>query len=184
MPKYLNSADNPIYNKSRVLYGFYHAKSDIKKEGRVVLVEGYFDVLLPYQAGIRNVVATSGTALTEDQVRILKRVTKEAVTCFDADEAGFEATKRAYFLLSNQDITVKTVVEFGGKDPADFVRAQGGLFADAIKKAEDFILVFVDKLLTVHDSKTLDGRRKILSEALPIYKKISPAVKDFFIRDS
>lgn len=183
MPKYLNSADNPIYNKSRVLYGFYHAKQDIKKEGKVILVEGYFDVLLPYQAGVRNIVATSGTALTEDQVRILKRVTKEAVTCFDADDAGFEATKRAYFLLSNQDIGVKTVAEFEGKDPADFVRSKGVAFADVVNKADDFILVFVNKLLKVNDSKTLDGRRKILGEALPVYKNISPAVRDFFIRD-
>lgn len=182
-PKYLNSADNPIYNKSRVLYGLYHAKPEIKREGKVVIVEGYFDVLLPYQAGVKNIVATSGTALTEDHVRMLKRLTTEVVTCFDADGAGFEATKRAYFLLSAQDINVKTVSDFGGKDPADYVRVNGAKFSDLIKSAEDFVMVFVGKLLAENDKKTLAGRKEILTQAMPVYKRISPALRDFFIKD-
>jgi DNA primase len=93
-PKYLNSPENPIYNKSKVLYGLYEAKQSIKEKDQVVFVEGYFDVIMPHQDGVKNVVATSGTALSSDQIRLIKRLTSNVVTCFDSDSAGFEATKR------------------------------------------------------------------------------------------
>jgi len=87
MPKYLNSPDNIVYNKSRLLYGLSNAKKYIKENDGVVLVEGYFDMILPYQAGVKNIVATSGTALTQDQVRLIKRLTQNVTTCFDTDSA-------------------------------------------------------------------------------------------------
>ncbi|MBI4231889.1 DNA primase [Candidatus Peregrinibacteria bacterium] len=183
MPKYLNSPENIIYNKSKVLFGMSHAKQSIKEKDKVVVVEGYFDVVLPYQEGIKHVVASSGTALSEDQVKMIKRLTQNVVTCFDSDTAGFEATKRSYFLFQAQGVNVKTVKGLNQKDPADFVRDGLQDFNDLIENAPDFVSYFMDKLLIEHDKATLDGRRHILNELLPCYKLMSAAFKDFFVRE-
>lgn len=183
MPKYLNSPENPIYNKSKVLYGLSHAKQAIKAQGRVVVVEGYFDMILPYQVGVQNVVATSGTALTADQVKILGRLTKEAILCFDSDDAGFEATQRAYELLVEAGFTVKVVTGLDKKDPADFVRDHGAEFGDIVSGGEDFISYLADRLMSRHDKNSFDGRRRIIDTLLPILKAVGPTGKDYFVRE-
>lgn len=183
MPKYLNSPDNIIYNKSRLLYGLSHAKKYIKENDGVVLVEGYFDMILPYQAGVKNIVATSGTALTADQIRTVKRLTSNVTTCFDTDNAGFEATKRAYFLLQAEDMNVKTVWQLDKKDPADYVVDHGGKFADVIKSAKDFVSFYIEKLTSTNDLSGLDGRRSVLGEILPLFKNMATTTKDFYIRE-
>lgn len=182
MPKYLNSPDNIIYSKSRLLYGLSHAKKYIKENDNVVLVEGYFDVILPYQAGVKNIVATSGTALTQDQVRIIKRLTSNVTTCFDTDSAGFEATKRAYFMLQAEDMNVKTVWQLDKKDPADYVVDHGDKFLDVINGANDFISFYIEKLVGLNDVTKFEGRRNILREILPIFKNMASTTKDFYIR--
>ncbi len=182
-PKYLNSPENPIYNKSKILYGLYHAKQEIKRKDQAVLVEGYFDVILPFQAGVENVVATSGTALTEDQVKILKRITSSVVTCFDTDEAGFEATKRSFSLLRNGKIMVKTVAGVSQKDPADVVKEEGGeAFAQLIDKAQDFVSFYMAKLVEGHDLSSISGRKNVLKELLPFYKEMTPTDLDFYVK--
>ncbi|MFA6917222.1 MAG: DNA primase [Candidatus Gracilibacteria bacterium] len=183
MPKYLNSPDNIIYNKSRLLYGLSHAKKYIKEKDGVVVVEGYFDMILPYQAGVKNIVATSGTALTQDQVKIVKRLTSNVTTCFDTDSAGFEATKRAYFMLQTEDMNVKTVWQLDKKDPADYVVDHGDKFSDVIKGAKDFVSFYIEKLVTLNDASGMDGRRSILKEILPIFKNMASTTKDFYIRE-
>ena len=183
MPKYLNSPENVIYNKSKVLYGLSHSKKFIKEEDKVVFVEGYFDVIMPYQAGIKNVVATSGTALTQDQARLVKRFTANAVTCFDTDKAGFEATKRGYVVLQNEEISVKTVNQLKEKDPADFVLENGDAFKKIVDESVDFITFFTDKLLEENDIGTLDGRRFVLKELMPFYKQMSSSTRDYYIRE-
>lgn len=183
MPKYLNSPENAIYSKSKVLYGLSHAKNPIKETDQVVLVEGYFDVILPYQSGVKNVVATSGTALTVEQVRMIKRLTFNVVTCFDADNAGFGATKRAFELLQAEQMVMKTIT-LDEKDPADVVVDQGGdVFKKALLDAEEFMAFFLNKSVSTQDIGTIAGRRAILSDLLPFYKMISPASKDFYIRE-
>jgi len=183
MPKYLNSPENIIYNKSRVLYGLSHAKKSIKEKDQIVLVEGYFDVTLPYQEGVQNVVATSGTALTKDQVQKIKRLTPNVTTCFDSDKAGFEATKRAYELVQGENLVMKSV-SLDEKDPADLVRDQGGkVFLEKLKNAKDFFIFFMDKLIGENDVTTIDGRREVLKELLPLFKKISPSTMDFYVRE-
>jgi DNA primase len=184
MPKYLNSPENIVYNKSKVLYGFSHSKQAIKKEDKVIVVEGYFDVILPYQEGVKNVVATSGTALTEDQVRLIKRLVTNVVTCFDTDEAGFEATKRSYGLFQKQDINVKSVADLGEKDPADLVKEKNGkAFSELIDKAPDFMIFFIDNLLQRYDVRNLDDRKKILKDMIPLLKKIPATEKDAYVRE-
>lgn len=181
-PKYLNSPENIIYNKRKVLYGFYLAKQAVKEKGKIILVEGYFDVILPYQSGIKNIVATSGTALTEDQVRLIKRICSDVTSCFDSDGAGFEATKRAYFLLQDAGLLLKTVTGLQAKDPADFVVEEKGNFDELISQAPDFIDFFAEKLLAENDLNTLTGRRKIIKELVPCYYGMSPMERDFFVR--
>jgi DNA primase len=183
MPKYLNSPDNILYNKSRLLYGLSHAKKFIKEKDNVVLVEGYFDMILPYQAGVKNIVATSGTALTQDQIRIIKRLTPNVTTCFDTDSAGFEATKRAYFLLQAEEMNVKTVWQLDKKDPADYVVDHGEKFGDVIKEAKEFVSFYMEKLAKLHDVSQMEGRRNILKEVMPLFKNMPSVTKDFYIRE-
>lgn len=181
-PKYLNSPENLIYNKSKVLYGLSHAKKAVKEKDLLVLVEGYFDVILPYQSGVRNVVATSGIALSDAQAKLIKRLTPNVVTCFDNDDAGFEATKRSYFVLRSQDLNVRTVDEMEGKDPADFIADDGGDFENVISRARDFEDVFVDKLIGDNNIETISGRAAIVRESAPLYARMSPAAGDLFMR--
>ncbi len=184
MPKYLNSPENVIYNKSRILYGLYHAKQHVKTEDRIILVEGYFDVILPYQEGVKNIAAVSGTALTGDQATLIKRLTGNVVTCFDLDEAGFEATKRAYMILQHEDLSVKTVGGFQGKDPADLVKDKGGKeFKGCIDESKDFVSFYINRLVNDNDTLALEGRRKVVKEMLPLVKQMTSSVKDFYIRE-
>lgn len=183
MPKYLNSAENVIYNKSKVLYGLSFAKKYIKEEDEVILVEGYFDMVLPYQEGVKNVVATSGTALTKEQVKMIARLTKNTVSCFDGDEAGFEATKRAFSLLLEQDMNMKTFTFEKAKDPAEFVVSDGGEALKALKnKAVDFMEFYLLKILKTNEKRDFSGKSKILSEVLPFYKRLGSAGRDFYVK--
>lgn len=182
MPKYLNSPENLIYNKSKILYGFSHSKSQVKELDSLILVEGYFDVILPYQEGIKNVAATSGTALTAQQAQQIKRMTSNVVTCFDADDAGFEATKRAYSVLEEKGISVKTTADFKGKDPADFAKEDPEGLKDKIDNAADFVTFYMDQLVIKHDVSRFEGRKLVLNELLPYYKRMSAATKDYYVR--
>jgi len=182
MPKYLNSSENPIYNKSNVLYGLSHAKQAIKEKDQIVLVEGYFDVILPHQAGIKNLVASSGTALTVGHIKLIKRLTKNVITCFDADKAGFEATKRAYSLLSEKKMSVKTVAFIKGKDPADFVKEDKDAFVRSISDSEDFFTIYMDRLINSKDINVFENRSAVIAELMPYYKKMDAVNRDFYIR--
>ncbi|MFH1284425.1 MAG: DNA primase [Candidatus Peregrinibacteria bacterium] len=183
-PKYLNSPENSIYSKSKVLYGLYHSKKYVKEEGKIVLVEGYFDVILPYQEGAKNLAAVSGTALTEEQIRLIKRITENVVTSFDLDDAGFEATKRSYSMLAKAGMLVKTIGGFEGKDPAEAVLSGGAdKFKEFIDGAKDFVSFYIDKLVTDNDVSALEGRTVVIKELLPLFKVMSSSVKDFYVRE-
>ncbi|MBD3331160.1 DNA primase [Candidatus Peregrinibacteria bacterium] len=182
MPKYLNSPENVIYNKSKVLYGFSHAKKHIKSEDRIILVEGYFDVILPYQEGIKNVVATSGTALTEAQVKFIKRFTKNTITCFDGDKAGIKATIRAYSLLKAQDFEIKSLSIINGKDPADAVTTDKEGFIKMLKEAPSFLEYIIEDMLRNNNKNSFEGRNRIVKEFLPYLKELNSVESDHYIR--
>ncbi|MFA5820659.1 MAG: DNA primase [Candidatus Gracilibacteria bacterium] len=182
-PKYLNSSENPIYSKGKVLYGFYHSKKFIKEEDKAIVVEGYFDVLLPYQNGVKNIVASSGTAFTPDQARLIKRLTENVVTAFDSDDAGFEATKRTYFILAGEGVNMKTVTGLSAKDPADYVLENREGFRNLINEAKNFVSFFIEKLVANVDTTQIDGRNKVIAEILPVYKEMPAITKDFYIRE-
>jgi len=138
--KYLNSPESLVYIKGRTLYGLSHAKDDIRKLDKAILVEGYMDLISLYQNGAKNVVAVSGTALTDDQVQLLSRYTKNVVLLFDSDTAGIKASMRSIELLLKRDMEVKIVSLPEGEDPDSFVNKYGkDEFDELIKKAENFL---------------------------------------------
>ncbi|MFC7445619.1 DNA primase [Mesoflavibacter profundi] len=120
--KYLNSPESEIYHKSKVLYGIYHAKQSIAKEDNCYLVEGYTDVIQFYQTGIKNVVSSSGTALTSDQIRLINRLTKNITVLFDGDAAGMRASLRGIDLILEQGMNVKVCTFPEGEDPDSFAK--------------------------------------------------------------
>ena len=139
--KYLNSPESDIYHKSKVLYGIYHAKQAIAKEDNCYLVEGYTDVIQLHQAGIENVVASSGTALTPDQIRLINRLTKNITVLFDGDAAGLRASIRGIDLILEEGMNVRVCTFPEGEDPDSFAKKNtyDDLVAYLNDNAKDFI---------------------------------------------
>ena len=138
--KYINSPESIIYIKGRILYGLSHAKDDIRKIDKAIIVEGYMDLISLYQSGVKNVVAVSGTALTDDQAQLLSRYTKNVVLLFDADTAGIKASMRSIEILLRRDFDVKISTLPKGEDPDSYVTKFGKeAFDEIIKKAENFL---------------------------------------------
>ncbi|MEY8848018.1 DNA primase [Psychroserpens sp. XS_ASV72] len=139
--KYLNSPESEVYQKSKILYGLYHAKKTIAKEDNCYLVEGYTDVIQFYQTGIKNVVASSGTALTPEQIRLINRLTKNITVLFDGDAAGIRASLRGIDLILEQGMNVKVCTFPEGEDPDSFAKQNtlNELTAYLESNAKDFI---------------------------------------------
>jgi DNA primase len=140
LAKYINSPETPVYNKSRVLYGLYHAKDAIREEDSAILVEGYADLLAVFQAGVQNVVASSGTALTQEQIQLISRYTKNITIVYDADSAGSKAALRGVDLILASDLDVRVASLPDGDDPDSYVLANGGAaFKTLVGKSVSFI---------------------------------------------
>lgn len=147
--KYVNSPESEIYHKSQVLYGLFHAKSFIIKEDNCYLVEGYMDVISLYQNGIKNVVASSGTSLTVEQIRLIKRLTNNITVLYDGDQAGIKASFRSIDMILEQEMNVKVLLFPDGEDPDSFARKHtadeiGAFFKE---NSKDFIQFKTDVLL-------------------------------------
>jgi len=147
--KYLNSPESDIYHKSKILYGIFQAKKEIAKEDNCFLVEGYTDVISFHQSGIENVVASSGTALTSDQIRLVRRLTQNITVLFDGDAAGLRASIRGIDLILEQGMNVKVVTFPEGEDPDSFAKSHSD---DELKEylensAQDFINFKVSLLM-------------------------------------
>jgi len=147
--KYVNSPESEIYHKSKVLYGIYHAKQSIAKEDNCYLVEGYTDVISLHQSGIHNVVASSGTALTPDQIRLINRLTPNITVLFDGDDAGIRASLRGIDLILEQGMNVRVVTFPEGEDPDSFAKQNSSeeLQEYLEKNAQDFIRFKVSILM-------------------------------------
>lgn len=139
--KYINSADTPVYDKSKVLYGLHLAKQSIRLQDKCYIVEGYMDVMSLHQAGIENVVATSGTSLTVEQIRLLRRFTENITILYDGDEAGIKAALRGIDLLLEENVNVRLVLMPEGEDPDSYLLKVGAAaFTDYLtEKEEDFL---------------------------------------------
>jgi len=149
VPKYVNSPESEIYHKSNVLYGLYFAKKAIRDEDNCYLVEGYADVISVHQAGIENVVASSGTSLTVEQIRLIGRLTKNVTILYDGDAAGIKAALRGLDLILEEGLNVKVVLFPDGHDPDSYVRLVGtaGFKKHIDDHKKDFILFKTDLLL-------------------------------------
>ncbi|MFC1804245.1 DNA primase [Candidatus Omnitrophota bacterium] len=172
LPKYVNSPETPIYIKGRNLYGLTFAKEAIRLKDQVVIVEGYLDLIMPFQQGLKNIVASLGTALTTDQVRLLKRYTSNAVMIYDADSAGEIATMRTLDILIEEGMDVRVVSLPKGYDPDSFVRRQGiEKFTQMLENAENLFDYKLKVLKVRFDATSIEGKAKISSEMLSSIKK-------------
>lgn len=163
IPKYINSPENALYKKGRVLYGLYEAREAMRREQRVILVEGYFDLLRCFDAGVKNVLASCGTALTPEQAGLIHRYVREVVVVFDADAAGVKAALRGIGLLTEVGLSVRAMALPDGKDPDDYVKAHGAqAFTDLVDDAPDFVTFYVR--MSSDRTQTIEGRSAVAQE--------------------
>ncbi|MDP3919716.1 MAG: DNA primase [Candidatus Omnitrophota bacterium] len=184
-PKYLNSPENPIFLKRRELFGLYVARRHIDRElPQVLIVEGYLDFLRLYAEGFKAAVATLGTALTEDHVRILKRFADEAVVIYDGDRAGEAASLRGLEVFLEQGMSVKLIRMPEGFDPDDFLKKKGTeAFRGLLASAQDFFDYKLEVLRERYDIKDALGLMKITNEFLETLAKVKqPILLDRYLR--
>ncbi|MCI9062621.1 MULTISPECIES: DNA primase [Romboutsia] len=183
LPKYLNSPDTLIFNKRQNLYGLNFARKEIKDRS-VILVEGYMDLISLYQYGIKNVVATLGTALTDGQGSLIKRYADTAIISYDSDEAGIKATLRAIEILNKLDINVKVLNLKECKDPDEFIRKYGVVeFEKEIQNSTHYIKYKIDNLKRTFNIQKDEERVKFAKEASKIIQEIkSPVEIDYYTK--
>jgi len=181
-PKYLNSPESALFSKGRNLYGLSKAREEMRRTGYAVLVEGYFDLLALWNAGIRNVVATLGTALTRDHVELLHRYTQEAAVVFDADAAGRKALARSLSLFIEGNLHLRAVLLPENHDPDDFVRKFGRQeFLKLIDTAPPAVEYYLDNL--IGNTAAFENGRDALREAMSFIAKMdNDAERNLFIR--
>lgn len=185
IPKYINSPETDIYNKRKSLYALYFAKQHIRRQDSCILVEGYTDVISLHQAGIKNVVSSSGTSLTDDQVRLIKRYTKNVVVIYDGDAAGINAAMRGMEMILSQDMYVKIVTLPDNHDPDSFLREVGpAAFQDFLdKEANDFIL-FKTRMLGETSANDPVQKVKILKDIVQTLSKVpDPLARSTYVRE-
>jgi DNA primase len=174
-PKYLNTSQTALYDKGRTLFNLHRARKSIHEMKHAVLMEGYFDAITAWQANVTNVVTTSGTALSEHQVRLLKRETQELVLAFDRDDAGLNATQRAIELASKSGIYIKVVRVPQGKDPDDYLRANPDGWANLREHALPEWEYLLRQALGNLDLTDAGERRRAAELVIPVLAKIPEA---------
>ncbi len=179
-PKYLNSPETPIYSKSRVLFNLDKAKEAIRKLEYAILVEGQMDCISVFLRGIQNVIATSGTAFTEQQVAILKRHTSNVIVNFDPDTAGAAAAERSLALLVSEDFQIKVLTLESGFDPDLYIRRKGAAaYTDALGHSQKYFDYLIERARTLFPSRTPEGKVKALNYLLPHIQRVpSRIVRD------
>ncbi len=175
--KYINTPETPIYSKSHILFGLDKAKLAIRKKNKCILVEGNMDVIMSYQAGVENAIAVSGTALTSEQLRIIKRYTDNLSLAFDVDEAGKTAAKRGIELAFQEELNVSVIPIPEGKDPADTVKNNPKEWIDAADKSQPVMDFYFDQAFSKFDFKDVQGKKEIAKEMLNIIGKISNKIE-------
>jgi len=184
MPKYMNSPETPVYNKSRMLYGLHAAKQFCRQEGFVYIVEGYFDFLSLYQHGIKNTVASLGTAITSDHVRILKGYATRMILVFDSDAAGINAAKRSIKIFLKEGVDTRVLVLPEGNDPDSYVVEHGGKAFDALAKNARTVMQFLLKVSIDAHGLSVEGRIQILDDMKQHLIAIEDsALRSLYIKD-
>ncbi len=164
-PKYLNSPATVLYDKSNILYNLDKARQSVYKEQRLLLVEGYMDVIMLHQSGIENVVASSGTSLSENHARLLKRFVPEIVIVYDGDASGFQATQRGLLRLLAEGLRVRIALLPTGEDPDSFTRQHGAeAFTQLVNKAINLIEFQIQAAIQSRDIHQIDVKTQIVAE--------------------
>src|SRR3954464_4732179 len=177
-PKYLNSPETPIYSKSRVLFNLDKAKEAVRQLGYSILVEGQMDCISVYNAGFHNVIASSGTAFTEAQVRLLGRFSKNIVVNFDPDAAGAAAAERSLALLVSEDFRIKVLTLESGFDPDLYIRRKGKpAYGAALKSAPDYFDYLISRAQAQFRVNTADGKVQAVNFLLPHLQRVNNNIK-------
>lgn len=180
--KYINTRETLIYHKGATFFGMPTAKDQMKKEGKVYLMEGEFDVISSFQEGIANSLAVKGTAVTEDQVNLLSRFVQKVVLCFDMDKAGQDALKRSLGLLEKKSLSIGVLVLPVGKDPDEAIQKDKGGFIKAMKKDIPVYDYLLESYVKEYDPKTIEGKKKLGQELLPFFSAIdNEIVKEHYL---
>ena len=181
-PKYLNSPESAVFRKRGVLYGLDTAREAIRREGCVILVEGYFDQIALRIRGLENTVAPLGTALGKDQIRLLKRFSSEMITVFDGDEAGLRAVKRSIPLFLSEGIEPRCLILHDDKDPDEAVNRIGiTAFREMLDTAGSMIEFLLDTVTAQYDVNTMQGRNLALEECLPVLREIADSKEGDYV---
>ncbi len=176
LPKYLNSPESPVFSKGRILYGLSTAKEASRQHGRVLVVEGYFDLLALYSQGIRQVVAPLGTALTQQHIRLMRRLAPEAVVVFDADQSGMKAAMRSLEFFLKEKLPARILILPEGMDPDDFLSQEGKEpFLELLKEAKPLMEVFLEQSLADYDG-SVETRLRTVREVTPMLKLLDSRV--------
>jgi len=180
--KYINTPETPVYIKGNLLYGLDVTYEAIKRENSAIIVEGEFDAISSFQAGVSNVVAIKGSALTEGQVNLLKRYTQNIILALDTDLAGDEAARRGIEVADKAGFSIKVVKLPQGKDPDECIKINPSLWQKAVKTAIPIFDYFLDSAVSRYDKTTAEGKKKIGEEVLPILAKITnPIVQAHYL---
>lgn len=181
--KYINSPETPIYSKSKILFGLNFAKEDIRRNNNVVIVEGQMDAISAHQAGFKNTVASSGTALTEEHLNLLGRLTKNLIFCFDADSAGQAAARRVGELALGKGFSVKIVIISGGKDPDEIIRNNPQQWQEQVSQAVWFIDYYLDQASQKFQFDSVEQKKYIRAMIVPLLPRIQDAIElDHYIK--
>lgn len=183
--KYINSPETPVYTKGRHCYGLHWSKDALARADAAIIVEGYMDFLRPFDAGVENVVASLGTALTVDQIRLVRRYTRNVVMLFDMDTAGQTAALRSLDILLAEDMSVRVAALADDEDPDSFILKQGvDAFRQRIREARSLFDFKLGLLMAAHNAQTIEGRATICQEILPTIDKIpSEVVREGYLRE-
>ncbi len=184
--KYLNSPETALYTKGHVLFNLDKAKADMRAENFAILVEGQMDCISVYMAGVKNVLATSGTAFTEMQARLLSRFTRRVIVNFDPDQAGANAAEKSIALLTEEGFEVKVVALEGGLDPDRFVREQGiQAYMAALRTARRHSDYLIERARTLFPGRTPEAKTRALNFLLPHIRRMPSALhRDEFAADA
>lgn len=183
--KYVNTPETPLYHKGSTLFGFDKARQAIREQGYALLVEGQMDVISLWQAGFTHAVAVSGTALTADQLRLLKRATETLVLCFDADPGGTSASSRGIDLAWAEGFSVRivTLPEGEAKDPDELVRKDREAFARALKESKPILEYLFSRARAAHPGRTIEEKKAVAKAILPALARLADTIeRDHYLK--
>jgi DNA primase len=180
--KYINTNETVLYHKSKMLFGYHELLSEIRKKKEILIVEGEFDVISSAQIGINNIVAIKGSAFTNEQAKILKRIVNKIILCLDNDEAGLEATTRAIKILQLLDFEIRVLVFNQGKDPDELARNNPNLYREKIKQSLALYDFLINLAVKKFGLKSIEAKKEIVGFLSVWFEGISNAVEyDFYI---